>query len=77
MRGAGGVLAGCIHPFVEAPPRLQAALVRVRLPIAITHAPGHMLVTDLRDSQLAGAAPELPELPGSVLRRSGVSAAGV
>ncbi|MGD8429458.1 MAG: putative hydro-lyase, partial [Ectothiorhodospiraceae bacterium] len=31
----------------------QRALQRARLPFAITHSPGHMLVTDLTDSQLA------------------------
>jgi uncharacterized protein YcsI (UPF0317 family) len=30
----------------------QEALLRARLPIAITHAPGHMFVTDLREGQL-------------------------
>jgi uncharacterized protein YcsI (UPF0317 family) len=28
-------------------------LEKARPPIAITHSPGHMLVTDLRNSQLA------------------------
>jgi uncharacterized protein YcsI (UPF0317 family) len=45
----------------------QAALLRARLPIVITHAPGHMFVTDQRNSALAGT-PELPCLPGSMLR---------
>ena len=31
----------------------QAAIVAARPPFAITHAPGHMLVTDLKNSQLA------------------------
>ncbi len=31
----------------------QAALMRARLPFAITHAPGHMLVTDRADSEWA------------------------
>lgn len=31
----------------------QAALRQARLPLAITHAPGHMLVTDLRDGGIA------------------------
>lgn len=31
----------------------QRALERARLPFAITHSPGHMLVTDIRDSELA------------------------
>jgi uncharacterized protein YcsI (UPF0317 family) len=32
----------------------QAALMRARLPFAITHAPGHMLVTDRPDTDWAG-----------------------
>jgi uncharacterized protein YcsI (UPF0317 family) len=32
----------------------QAALMRARLPIAITHKPGHMFLTDLRDAELEG-----------------------
>jgi uncharacterized protein YcsI (UPF0317 family) len=31
----------------------QAAVLRARPPICITHAPGHMLVTDLRNAELA------------------------
>ena len=31
----------------------QAAVLRAKPPICITHAPGHMLVTDLRNSELA------------------------
>ncbi len=31
----------------------QRALAQARLPFAITHSPGHMLVTDRRDSELA------------------------
>ena len=31
----------------------QQALVRARLPLAITHSPGHMLVTDLREHEVA------------------------
>ena len=31
----------------------QAALVQAKLPLAITHAPGSMLVTDLLNHQLA------------------------
>jgi O-6-methylguanine DNA methyltransferase len=34
----------------------QSALARAKLPIAITHAPGHMLVLDVRNEQLAGEA---------------------
>jgi uncharacterized protein YcsI (UPF0317 family) len=48
----------------------QAALLRARLPIAITHAPGHMFVTDVSNASLAGV-PELPRLPGSVLPQEG------
>jgi len=32
----------------------QAALMQARLPFAITHKPGHMFLTDLRDSDLEG-----------------------
>lgn len=35
----------------------QAALVRAGLPFAITHAPGHMLVTDMADGQPAPPSP--------------------
>lgn len=31
----------------------QAALLQARVPLAITHAPGHMLITDLLNTQLA------------------------
>lgn len=34
---------------------LQAAIMASRPPFAITHAPGHMLVTDVRDTDLRGA----------------------
>jgi uncharacterized protein YcsI (UPF0317 family) len=34
---------------------LQAAIMASRPPFAITHAPGHMLVTDVRDADLRGA----------------------
>lgn len=30
----------------------QAAVMKSRPPLAIGHAPGHMLITDLRDSDL-------------------------
>ena len=30
----------------------QAALIEAKLPFAVTHSPGHMLVTDLRDEEL-------------------------
>ena len=33
----------------------QAALMRARLPFAITHAPGYMLVTDRGDSEWDGS----------------------
>jgi uncharacterized protein YcsI (UPF0317 family) len=32
----------------------QAALMQGRLPLAITHKPGHMFLTDLRDADLEG-----------------------
>ena len=32
----------------------QAALTRAQLPLAITHKPGHMFLTDLRDADLEG-----------------------
>jgi uncharacterized protein YcsI (UPF0317 family) len=32
----------------------QAALMRAQLPLAITHEPGHMFLTDLRDADLEG-----------------------
>ena len=32
---------------------LQAVIAAARLPFAITHAPGLMLITDLRNTQLA------------------------
>src|SRR5262245_9234218 len=32
----------------------QAALMRSKLPLAITHKPGHMFLTDLRDAELEG-----------------------
>jgi uncharacterized protein YcsI (UPF0317 family) len=32
----------------------QAALMQAKLPLAITHKPGHMFLTDLRDSDLEG-----------------------
>ena len=31
----------------------QVALESARLPIAVTHEPGHMLVTDLKNAELA------------------------
>ena len=44
----------------------QAALLRARLQLAITHAPGHMFVTDRLNRELAGPA-ELPAVPGSIV----------
>ena len=44
----------------------QAALLQARLPIAITHAPGHMFVSDKLNMELAGPA-ELAPIPGSIL----------
>jgi uncharacterized protein YcsI (UPF0317 family) len=32
----------------------QAALMRAQLPLAVTHKPGHMFLTDLRDADLEG-----------------------
>ena len=32
----------------------QAAVMEAKPPLAITHAPGHMFVTDVRDSDLEG-----------------------
>jgi uncharacterized protein YcsI (UPF0317 family) len=32
----------------------QAALMTAKPPFAITHAPGHMFVTDLRDADMEG-----------------------
>ena len=37
----------------------QCALMQARLPIAITHAPGHMFVTDRSDRSLLEGASEL------------------
>lgn len=34
----------------------QAALLEAKIPIAITHAPGHMLVLDTANEALAGPA---------------------
>ena len=35
----------------------QAAAERARLPLMLTHAPGHMFITDLRDAELEGLTP--------------------
>lgn len=50
----------------------QAALIAAKLPIAITHAPGHMFVTDLLNKAIAGPAGKTvpgiaSSLPGDVL----------
>jgi len=37
----------------------QSALAAARLPLAITHAPGHMLVLDLRDADLLDESGDL------------------
>jgi uncharacterized protein YcsI (UPF0317 family) len=44
----------------------QVALLAAKLPIAITHAPGHMFVTDRLNSELAGPA-ELKVAPSDNL----------
>jgi uncharacterized protein YcsI (UPF0317 family) len=44
----------------------QAALLQARLPIAITHAPGHMFVCDARNADITGPA-ELAPIPGSLV----------
>jgi uncharacterized protein YcsI (UPF0317 family) len=35
----------------------QAAIMAARLPFAITHAPGHMFITDIPDAALLASAP--------------------
>lgn len=47
----------------------QAVIAEVRLELAITHAPGHMFITDVRDSEIRGRAPA-PVGPGPGLDRS-------
>jgi uncharacterized protein YcsI (UPF0317 family) len=47
------VLPGEVPVFWACGVTPQAALVRAALPLAITHAPGAMLVTDLLNHQLA------------------------
>lgn len=42
----------------------QVALRRARLPLAITHAPGHMFITDLTADRIAGVAPGSALVPG-------------
>lgn len=44
----------------------QAALVQAKVPIAITHAPGHMFVASALNKELAGPA-ELPRVQGSLV----------
>jgi uncharacterized protein YcsI (UPF0317 family) len=46
----------------------QAAAEAARLPLMVTHAPGHMFITDLRDEDLV--APEHP-IPPSAIRSGG------
>ena len=51
---AATVRAGEIPVFWACGVTPQAALMRSRLPLAITHKPGHMFLTDLRDTDLDG-----------------------
>lgn len=44
----------------------QAALLAAALPLAITHAPGHMFVTSIRNEALAGAGERLAVPPGGL-----------
>lgn len=46
------VRAGEVPVFWACGVTSQAALMQARLPLAITHAPGHMFITDLRDEDL-------------------------
>lgn len=48
------ILPGEIPVFWACGVTPQAALMQARLPLAITHQPGHMFVTDLRDADLEG-----------------------
>ncbi|MDR7486936.1 MAG: putative hydro-lyase [Armatimonadota bacterium] len=43
----------------------QVALRHARLPLAITHAPGHMFLTDLTADRIAGVAPGMALVPGT------------
>ena len=47
------VRAGEVPVFWACGVSPQAALEAARLPLALTHAPGHMFITDLRDEDLA------------------------
>ncbi len=49
-----GVRAGELPVFWACGVTPQAMIEQARLPFAITHAPGHMFVTDLRDADLRG-----------------------
>ena len=42
----------------------QAVLVNARVPFAITHAPGHMLITDVPDTDRADPPPP-PDQPAT------------
>jgi uncharacterized protein YcsI (UPF0317 family) len=48
------VRAGEVPVFWACGVTPQAALMRARLPLAITHKPGHMFLTDLTDADLEG-----------------------
>jgi len=48
------VRAGEVPVFWACGVTPQAALMRAQLPLAITHKPGHMFLTDLRDADLDG-----------------------
>ena len=53
---AVSILKGEVPVFWACGVTPQEALVRARIPLAITHAPGHMFVTDVRNAALAGSA---------------------
>ena len=58
------VRAGEVPVFWACGVTPQQALLRAKLPVAITHAPGHMLVLDVPNDALAGpAAPPPPPPP--------------
>ncbi len=44
--------AGDVPVFWACGVTTQAALAAARLPFAITHSPGHMLITDVADAEL-------------------------
>ncbi len=50
------VCAGEVPVFWACGVTPQAVIERARLPFAITHAPGHMFVTDVRDIDLRTAS---------------------